>query len=49
VPALDPGQGANVKVPVTVAAGASGGVKLTAAYRTEGKLASGSSTVTVTP
>lgn len=49
VPALAPGQGANIKVPVTVAAGASGGVKLTAAYRTDGKLASGSAKVTVTP
>ncbi|MFG3526842.1 exo-alpha-sialidase [Streptomyces sp. NPDC047917] len=49
VPALNPGQGANVKVPVTVAAGASGGVPLTATYRASGKQASGSATVTVTP
>ncbi|WP_406422871.1 exo-alpha-sialidase [Streptomyces sp. NBC_00873] len=49
VPALNPGQGANVKVPVTVAAGASGSAKLTATYRTGGKQASGSTTVTVTP
>ncbi|MEU2670543.1 exo-alpha-sialidase [Streptomyces sp. NPDC007164] len=49
VPALNPGQGADVKVPVTVAAGASGGVTLTATYRASGKQASGSATVTVTP
>ncbi|MFJ7196545.1 MULTISPECIES: exo-alpha-sialidase [unclassified Streptomyces] len=49
VPALAPGQGANVKVPVTVAAGASGSVALTATYRASGKQASGSATVTVTP
>ncbi|MGY3060079.1 sialidase-1 [Streptomyces sp. TE3672] len=49
VPALNPGQGANVKVPVTVAAGASGGVTLTATYRANGRQASGSATVTVAP
>ncbi|MFB6780399.1 exo-alpha-sialidase [Streptomyces sp. NPDC056352] len=49
VPALRPGQGADVKVPVTVAAGASGSATLTATYRTDGKRASGSRTVTVTP
>lgn len=49
VPALDPGQGANIKVPVTVAADASGSAKLTATYQTGGKRASGSATVTVTP
>ncbi|MET8740621.1 exo-alpha-sialidase [Streptomyces sp. NPDC004728] len=49
VPALNPGQGANVKVPVTVAAGASGSATLTATYRASGKQASGSATVTVTP
>lgn len=49
IPALDPGQGANVKVPVTVAAGASGSATLTATYRADGKQASGSRTVTITP
>lgn len=49
VPALRPGQGADVKVPVTVAAGASGSATLTATYQTDGKRASGSRTVTVTP
>ncbi|MGW2846182.1 sialidase family protein [Streptomyces sp. NPDC001108] len=49
VPALDPGQGANIKVPVTVAAGASGSAALTATYRTMGLQASGGGTVTVTP
>lgn len=49
VPALNPGQGADVKVPVAVAAGASGSVALTATYRASGKQASGSTTVTVTP
>lgn len=49
VPALNPGQGADVKVPVTVAAGASGGATLTATYRASGKQASGSAAVTVTP
>ncbi|MFC8533195.1 exo-alpha-sialidase [Streptomyces sp. NPDC057249] len=48
-PATRPGEGANVKVPVTVAPGASGAVKLTATYRASGKTASGSATVTVTP
>ncbi|MGQ4486182.1 exo-alpha-sialidase [Streptomyces sp. SAS_281] len=48
-PATRPGEGANVKVPVTVPAGASGDVKLTATYRASGKTASGSATVTVTP
>lgn len=49
VPALNPGQGADVKVPVTVAAGTSGGVTLTATYRANGRQASGRATVTVTP
>ncbi|MFJ1614310.1 exo-alpha-sialidase [Streptomyces sp. NPDC088846] len=49
VPAMNPGQGANVKVPVTVAAGTSGNATLTARYRTGGLQASGSRTVTVTP
>lgn len=48
-PATRPGEGANVKVPVTIPAGASGDVKLTATYRASGKTASGSKTVTVTP
>ncbi|MFJ6013852.1 exo-alpha-sialidase [Streptomyces sp. NPDC092952] len=49
IPALAPGQGANIKVPVTVAAGASGSTALTATYRTMGLQASGGGTVTVTP
>ncbi|MEV6166056.1 exo-alpha-sialidase [Streptomyces sp. NPDC052052] len=49
IPAMNPGQGANVKVPVTVPAGASGDVSLTATYRTGALQASGSATVTVTP
>lgn len=49
IPALRPGEGANIKVPVTVAAGASGKATLTATYRADGKQASGSATVTVTP
>ncbi|MFJ2244278.1 hypothetical protein [Streptomyces sp. NPDC087862] len=49
VPALDPGQGARVRVPVTVAAGASGRAALTATHRANGKRASGGATVTVTP
>lgn len=49
IPALRPGEGANIKVPVTVAAGASGNATLTATYRADGKQASGSATVTVTP
>ena len=49
VPALRAGEGANIKVPVTVAAGASGSAVLTATYRADGKQASGSGTVTVTP
>ncbi|MEV5680532.1 MULTISPECIES: exo-alpha-sialidase [unclassified Streptomyces] len=49
IPALNPGQGANIKIPVTVAAGASGSVRLTATYRANDKRASGSATVTVTP
>ncbi|OKJ04023.1 neuramidase [Streptomyces sp. CB01249] len=48
-PATRPGEGANVKVPVTIPAGASGDAKLTATYRASGKSASGSRTVTVTP
>ncbi|GGZ27167.1 exo-alpha-sialidase [Streptomyces nitrosporeus] len=48
-PALRPGEGANVRVPVTVPAGASGEAVLTAVYRSTGKQASGSRTVTVTP
>ncbi|MFE7356618.1 hypothetical protein ACFU8Q_26470 [Streptomyces sp. NPDC057543] len=35
--------------PVTVAAGATGGAELTATYRTGGKHASGSTTVTAIP
>ncbi|MFJ6462643.1 exo-alpha-sialidase [Streptomyces sp. NPDC091387] len=49
IPALNPGQGANIKIPVTVAAGASGSAALTATYRANGKQAQGSTTVTVTP
>lgn len=49
IPALRPGEGANIKVPVTVPAGASGNAALTATYRADGKQASGSATVTVTP
>lgn len=49
IPALRPGEGANIKVPVTVPAGASGNATLTATYRADGKQASGSATVTVTP
>lgn len=49
IPALRPGEGANIKVPVTVAAGASGNATLTATYKADGKQASGSATVTVTP
>ncbi|THA34232.1 exo-alpha-sialidase [Streptomyces sp. A1277] len=48
-PATRPGQGANIKVPVTIPAGASGDAKLTATFRSDGKTASGSRTVTVTP
>ncbi|MFD8798784.1 exo-alpha-sialidase [Streptomyces atroolivaceus] len=48
-PALRPGEGANIKVPVTVPAGASGDVTLGATYRADGKQASGSRAVTVTP
>lgn len=48
-PALKPGEGANIKVPVTVPSGASGDAKLTATYRADGKQASGTRTVTVTP
>ncbi|MFE9907083.1 sialidase family protein [Streptomyces clavifer] len=48
-PATRPGEGANIKVPVTVPAGASGDAGLTATYRSDGKQASGSRTVTVTP
>ncbi|MFJ6434066.1 exo-alpha-sialidase [Streptomyces sp. NPDC091416] len=49
IPALRPGEGANVKVPVTVPAGASGNAVLTATYRAQDKQASGSATVAVTP
>ncbi|MFI6897375.1 exo-alpha-sialidase [Streptomyces sp. NPDC050256] len=49
IPALRPGEGANIKVPVTVPAGASGNATLTATYKADGKQASGSTTVTVTP
>ncbi|WLQ63218.1 MULTISPECIES: sialidase family protein [Streptomyces] len=48
-PATRPGEGANIKVPVTVPAGASGNAELTATYKADGKQASGSRTVTVTP
>ncbi|MFJ1900073.1 exo-alpha-sialidase [Streptomyces sp. NPDC088115] len=49
IPALKPGQGANIRIPVTVPAGASGDATLTATFRSDGKAASGSGTVTVTP
>ncbi|MGW6209478.1 exo-alpha-sialidase [Streptomyces sp. NPDC055089] len=49
IPAMRPGEGANIKVPVTVPAGTSGNATLTATYRADGKQASGSATVTVTP
>ncbi|WP_285566393.1 exo-alpha-sialidase [Streptomyces sp. RTGN2] len=49
IPAMKPGEGANVRVPVTVPAGASGSAALTAVYLADGKQASGSTTVTVTP
>lgn len=48
-PALRPGEGANIKVPVTIPAGASGAAELTVTYRADGKQASGSRSVTVTP
>ncbi|MFG2500365.1 exo-alpha-sialidase [Streptomyces sp. NPDC048441] len=50
VPALNPGQGANVKVPVTVPAGASAGaVKATADYQVRGRQhAYGDTTLTIT-
>ncbi|NEA16842.1 sialidase family protein [Streptomyces halstedii] len=48
-PATRPGEGANIKVPVTIPAGASGDAKLTVTYQADGKQASGSRTVTVTP
>ncbi|MFJ8751802.1 exo-alpha-sialidase [Streptomyces sp. NPDC102441] len=48
-PATKPGEGANIKVPVTIPAGASGDAKLTVTYKADGKQASGSRTVTVTP
>uniref|UniRef100_A0AAU3GN60 exo-alpha-sialidase n=1 Tax=Streptomyces sp. NBC_01401 TaxID=2903854 RepID=A0AAU3GN60_9ACTN len=48
-PATKPGEGANIKVPVTIPAGASGDVRLTATYKADGKQASGSRTMTVTP
>ncbi|MEU3901150.1 exo-alpha-sialidase [Streptomyces sp. NPDC045251] len=50
VPALDPGQGANVKIPVTVPANATaGGVTTTATYEVRGDQHSyGDSTLTVT-
>ncbi|MFD7861021.1 exo-alpha-sialidase [Streptomyces sp. NPDC059783] len=48
-PATRPGEGANVKVPVTVPSGASGSAVLTATYRADGKQASGSTAVTVAP
>ncbi|MEU1468126.1 exo-alpha-sialidase [Streptomyces sp. NPDC005761] len=48
-PATRPGEGANIKVPVTVPAGASGNAALTVTYKADGKQASGSATVTVTP
>ncbi|WP_406456393.1 exo-alpha-sialidase [Streptomyces sp. NBC_00876] len=49
IPALRPGEGANIKVPVTVPAGTTGNATLTATYSADGKQASGSATVTVTP
>ncbi|MEV5421497.1 NEW3 domain-containing protein [Streptomyces cellulosae] len=50
VPALDPGQGANMKIPVTVPAGATAGsVKATAKYTVRGRQNSyGDTTFTVT-
>ncbi|WP_406408041.1 exo-alpha-sialidase [Streptomyces halstedii] len=48
-PATRPGEGANIKVPVTIPAGASGDARLTVTYKADGKQASGSRTVTVTP
>jgi sialidase-1 len=48
-PATRPGEGANVEVPVTIPAGASGNAELTVTYKADGKQASGSRTVTVTP
>lgn len=49
IPAMKPGEGATVKVPVTVPAGATGTATLTATYQADGKQARGSATVTVTP
>ncbi|WP_409061481.1 exo-alpha-sialidase [Streptomyces sp. SYP-A7185] len=49
VPALDPGQGATLKVPVTVPSDATGSAEVTAVYRTGGKRASSSATVALTP
>ncbi|MFI1590362.1 exo-alpha-sialidase [Streptomyces halstedii] len=48
-PATRPGEGANIKVPVTIPAGASGNAELTVTYTSDGKQASGRRTVTVTP
>ncbi|GAA2988608.1 MULTISPECIES: sialidase family protein [Streptomyces] len=48
-PATRPGEGANIKVPVTIPAGASGNAELTVTYKADGKQASGTRTVTVTP
>ncbi|MEU9754868.1 exo-alpha-sialidase [Streptomyces althioticus] len=49
VPALKPGQGANMRVPVTVPAGASGGAPVTATYVVRGTQRSyGDGTLTVT-
>ncbi|MBW3709011.1 exo-alpha-sialidase, partial [Streptomyces griseus] len=48
-PAVRPGQGANIKVPVTIPAGATGDARLTVTYKADGKQASGSRSVTVTP
>ncbi|MYX76159.1 sialidase family protein [Streptomyces sp. SID3915] len=48
-PATRPGEGANIKVPVTIPAGTSGNAELTVTYKADGKQASGTRTVTVTP
>ncbi|MBO0912996.1 sialidase family protein, partial [Streptomyces laculatispora] len=49
IPALNPGQGANIRIPVAVPAGTSGSAALTATYRADGKQAQGRATVTVVP
>lgn len=49
VPALGPGQSADVAVPVTIARTATGGVPVTATYRNGDRSSSGTGTLTVTP